>query len=165
MSEKKISANKISGLSQLILVGLSLIGFLIAQFAVGKEKLGFAPIWMLFMVYFVGGFILGLTTGLVKRSALSVFFGGISGVIGLEIILFCVANIKYWYVWIVIGLVLLVMVFIAVYVMKSDKLTIEFDNRKHDLKKAAAEKEKTEKLKAEGKEEKEELPEIKSFKD
>ncbi len=159
MSEKKISANKINGISQLILVGLALIGFLIAQFAVGKEKLGFAPIWMLFMVYFVGGFLLGITTGLIKGSALSVLFGGVSGVIGLEIILFCVANIKYWYVWIVIGLVLLVMVFIAIYVMKSDKLAIEFDNRKHDLKKTAAK----ETGKAEKKEE--ELPQIKSFKD
>ncbi len=155
---KKLTDNKITGLAQLILVFLSLIGFLIAQFAVGKDALGFAPIWMLFIIYFVLEFVLGITLGFIKRSSLSLLFGGISGVVGLEIILFCVANIKYWYVWIVIGLVLLVMTFIGVYVMSSDKLAVKFDNEKHDLNKASAKED------AIPKEEKE-LPKIKSFKD
>lgn len=162
-TEKKIKSTKINAIVQIALVAVALIVYLIVQFAVGKEALGFAPVCMLFIVYFLGAFLYGVVLGLMTRSGISVVFGGVSGVIGLEFLLFCVANAKYWYVWILIGLVMLIMIFALTFFLKSDKLAIEFDNAKDSGRKTYDER-MAEKA-AMPKPEEKPLPEIKSFKD
>lgn len=162
-TKQKIKMTKTALLSQIITLFVALVAFLIVQLAVGKENLGFAPIWMLFIVYFLGTFAFALPVGLIKKSALAIVAGGISGVFGLEILLFCVADIRFWYVWIVIGLVLLILVFVLTFFLKADALTVEFDNQPDSGRKTYAER-KAEKLNAPEKEEKP-LPEVKSFKD
>lgn len=159
----KIKMTKTALLSQIITLFVTLVVFLVVQLAVGKETLGFAPVWMLFIVYFLGTFAFALPVGIFKKSALAIVAGGISGVLGLEILLFCVADIKFWYVWIVIGLVLLILVFVLTFFLKSDTLTVEFDNQPDSGRKTYAER-KAEK-KNEPKKEEKPLPEIKSFKD
>lgn len=162
-TKQKIKMTKTALLSQVITIFIALVAFLIVQFAVGYDKLGFAPIWMFFIVYFLGTFAFALPCGIVKKSALAVIAGGVSGVLGLEVLLFSVANAKFWYVWIVIGLVALILVFVLTFFLKTDTLTVEFDNQEDSGRKTYAER-KAEKENAPATEEKP-LPEIKSFKD
>lgn len=164
-TKKKIKSYKMTVLSQIITIAVALTVYLIMQFAVGSEKLGFEPIWMLFIVYFLGTFLFGFITGLITKSAAAFVFGSVSGVIGLEILLFSAADKKYWYVWVVIGVVLLVLLFVSTFFLKSDKLVVEFDNQPDSARKTYAEK-KAEGAYSENKDEEEKpLPEVKSFKD
>lgn len=167
-TKNKIKSRKIVSLAQITIIILSLIGFLICQFAVGKDNLGFAPIWMLFIISFLGNFVFYFVSGIIKKSVISIMAGGVSGVVGLEIILFLVANIKYWYVWVVIGLLLFVILFVSTFFFKAESLEIEYDNAPDSGRKSYAEKmaEKTaEKNNAKNNTDKEVSPEIKSFKD
>lgn len=165
-TKKKITSSKINSVAQIILLAISLITYLIVQFAVGKEALGFSPIWMLFIVYFLGSFLFYVVTGVIFKRAVSLVFGGISGTLGLEILLFCVAGGKYWFVWVLIGLIILAITFALTFFLKADKLAVEFDNAP-DAERKTYEQRTLEKAEAESNGEKEEkpLPEIKSFKD
>lgn len=165
-AKKKIAGSKINSVVQIILLAVSLITYLIMQFAVGKEALGFAPIWMLFIVYFLVSFIFYGVTGVISKKAVSLVFGGISGTVGLEILLFCVAGSKYWFVWVLIGLIILAITFALTFFLKADKLAIEFDNAP-DAGRKTYEQRIEDNVKAESEDKKEEkpLPEIKSFKD
>lgn len=165
-TKKKITSSKINSVAQIILLAISLIMYLIVQFAVGKEALGFSPIWMLFIVYFLGSFLFYVVTGVIFKRAVSLVFGGISGTLGLEILLFCVAGGKYWFVWVLIGLIILAITFALTFFLKADKLAVEFDNAP-DAERKTYEQRTLEKAEAESNGEKEEkpLPEIKSFKD
>lgn len=165
-TKKKITSSKINSVAQIILLAVSLITYLIVQFAVGKEALGFSPIWMLFTVYFLGSFLFYVVTGVIFKKAVSLVFGGITGTIGLEILLFCVAGGKYWFVWVLIGLIILAITFALTFFLKADKLAIEFDNAEDAPRKSYDQRTRG-KAEAENKTEKEEkpLPEIKSFKD
>lgn len=165
-TKKKILSSKINSVAQIVLVTVALITYLILQFAVGKEALGFAPIWMLFTVYFFGSFLFYVVTGVIFKKAVSLVFGGISGTIGLEILLFCVAGGKYWFVWVLIGLIILAITFALTFFLKADKLAIEFDNAE-DAQRKTYDQRLEEKAKAESEAKKEEkpLPEIKSFKE
>lgn len=165
-TKKKITSSKINSVAQIILLAISLITYLIMQFAVGKEALGFSPIWMLFMVYFLGSFLFYVVTGVISKKAVSLVFGGISGTLGLEILLFCVAGGKYWFVWVLIGLIILAITFALTFFLKADKLAIEFDNAPEAQRKTY-EQRTLEKAEAEkvAKDEEKPLPEIKSFKD
>lgn len=162
-TKKKIKITKTIALAHIGILLISLVAFLICQFAVG-DKLGFPPIWMLFIVLGFGEFLFGFVGGLITKSPLSIILGGISGVIGLEILLFCAANIKYWYVWIIIGLVMLIAIFCLTFFIKSDALVVEFDNQpdsgRKTYKERLAEREEQKKN-----QEEKPLPEIKSFKD
>lgn len=165
-TKKKITSSKINSVAQIILLAISLITYLIVQFAVGKEALGFSPIWMLFIVYFLGSFLFYVVTGVIFKRAVSLVFGGISGTLGLEILLFCVAGGKYWFVWVLIGLIILAITFALTFFLKADKLAVEFDNAP-DAERKTYEQRTLEKAEAESNGEKEgkPLPEIKSFKD
>lgn len=162
-TKKKIQSSKVNAIVQIALIFVALVVYVIVQFAVGKEKLGFAPVCMLFIVYFLGAFLFGIVSGVITRSGIAVVFGGISGVIGLEILLFCVAGAKYWYVWVLIGLVTIILTFALTFLLKSDKLVVEFDNQEGSGRKTYEERcaEKA----AMPKPEEKPLPEIKSFKD
>ena len=70
-NETKVAAKK----SRVQLIGViasiivAVATYLIVRFAVGKEKLGFAPIWMLFIVFFMlTGIIFLVLTALHKRT-------------------------------------------------------------------------------------------------
>ncbi len=164
-TQKNAKNVKIYILAQIVIMALALIGFLICQFAVTKEKLGFVPILMLFIIYFAGAGLFYLTAGIMQKRPLSIIFGGVSLVVGLEIVFFAAADIRYWYIWIVIGLVLIIIACLAVFLsLKPTQITTEFDNQEDSQRKTYQERREELKKQAEEKEEPE-LPEIKSFKD
>lgn len=163
-TKKKIKSRKLVSLVQAGLVALSLITYVIFQFAVGKESLGFSPIWMIFIVYFLGSALFYLTTGVLVRSAVSLVYGGITCVLGLEILLFCLVGGKYWYAFLLIGVLILAIVFAMTFFLKADKLAVEFDNAPDSGRKTYAEKS-AEKEENSTKKEEPVLPEIKSLKD
>ena len=164
-TQKNAKNVKIYILAQIVIMALALIGFLICQFAVTKEKLGFAPILMLFIIYFAGAGLFCLTAGIMQKRPLSIIFGGVSLVVGLEIVFFAAADIRYWYIWIVIGLVLIIIACLAVFLsLKPTQITTEFDNQEDSQRKTYQERREELKKQAEEKEEPQ-LPEIKSFKD
>ncbi len=162
-TENKIKSRKIYMIVQIAAIAIALATWLIVQFAVGKEKLGFAPIFMLFIVYFLASGVVSLVLALIGKSTHLMVTGGIEAVIGLEFLLFCVCNKKFWWVYIMIGLIVLGIIFLATFATKAKTLEIEFDNAEDKERKTYAER-KAEK-EAFPEEEEQVLPEIKSFKD
>lgn len=163
-TKKAIKSRKITALVQALLCAVALIVYVIFQFAIGKDNLGFSPIWMIFIVYFLGSAGFYLTAGILVKSAVSLIYGGISCVLGTEILLFCLIGGKYWYAFLLIGVLILAIVFALTFYLKSDKLVVEFDNAPDSERKTYAER--TDEVKEESSQKEEtSLPEIKSFKD
>ena len=166
--ETKAAAKK----TQVKLIGiiicfvLALATYLILQFTVTREQLGFTQIWMLFIVLFmsIGLFLLTLSA-LQKRTLLFVSGGG-SFIIGLAILLFCLHKYIPWFVTIIIIIVLLIIMFLLTFTIKAPDLKIEYDNgpgsdrKSYEERKAEADA----KREAERQAEKEKpLPTIQSF--
>lgn len=139
-TNEKSKSIKINALFQMILLAVSLTVYLIFQFAVGKDVLGFLPVCTLFITYFLGSFLYGFIVGVIKRSLVGILFGGISGIIGLEILLFAAAGAKYWYVWIIVGVIVAIIMLAMLVFVKSDKLAIKYDNAPETGRKTYAEK-------------------------
>lgn len=139
-TNEKSKSIKINALFQMIMLAVSLTVYLIFQFAVGKDVLGFLPVCMLFITYFLGSFLYGFIGGVIKRSLVGILLGGISGIIGLEILLFAAAGAKFWYVWIIVGVIVAVITLAMATFVKSDKLAIKFDNAPETGRKTYAEK-------------------------
>ena len=165
---QKTNARKIKVISLVAALVVALAAWLICQFAVGKDNLGFAPVWMLFIVFFLGSGLFNLVYGIVKRTAIETGLGGASAVIGLTILLICL-KIEWW-IALIIAVVLLAVLFFSLFFVKSSTIeqAMEFDNAADAGRKSYAERktETEERKEAERKAEQEqELPEIKSFKD
>lgn len=164
---KKTSAQKSASATRILLVGVILIivvamtSWLICQFAVGSEKLGFPAILILFTVLFMGIGLYQLSFAVFAKRALMLMFGTIFSVIGL-IFLLAIFSVQWWVI-LLISIALLVIGAIGVYAMKAPKLAIEYDNSPESERKTYAEKKSEEAGKP--KEEEKPLPEIKSFKD
>jgi|GEM_PF-2260839 len=162
----KITRIRLVGL--IICTVLALATFLIVQFAVGKEKLGFAPVWMLFIVGFMSAGLLLLALSIRGARSLSLVVGGVSFVLGLAILLFCLQKYIPWFVTVIIVVALLLVLFLLAFVFKAPSLALEFDNDKDSGRKTYKERkdEEAARRQAEREAEKEKpLPEIKSFKD
>ena len=162
-TKKKINNTKIVTFAQMILIVVALATWLILKFTVGKEGLGFQPFTMLFIVYFMGAGLFNIIFGIVTKNKLMIRIGGVLLVIGLEFLFFAVAPGKYWWLYILVGIVLLVVLAISTFAMHAEQVEIEFDNQPDAPRKTYWER-KAEEAKAEPEEEKP-LPEIKSFKD
>lgn len=139
-TNEKSKSIKINALFQMIMLAVSLAVYLICQFAVGKDVLGFLPVCTLFITYFLGSFLYGFIGGVIKRSLVGILLGGISGIIGLEILLFAAAGAKFWYVWIIVGVIVAVITLAMATFVKSDKLAIKFDNAPETGRKTYVEK-------------------------
>ena len=167
-TKKRISTRKINSF---VLVGalvVALATWLICQFAVGAEKLGFAPIFMLFIVFFLGAGLVNFVLGIFWKSAISITLGGISAIIGLTILLICLLDD--WWIAPIVAIVLIVALMIATFAVKAPVIekSMEFDNdadmdrKSYEERKAETEARKDAERKADAEAE---LPEIKSFKD
>lgn len=165
---QKSKGRKIKVISLVVALVVALAAWLICQFAVGKENLGFAPAWMLLIVFFLGAGLFNLVYGIIKRTAIEISLGGAAAIIGLAVLLGCL-KIQWW-IALVIAIVLLLTLFLSLFFVKSSTIeqTMEFDNAADAGRKSYAERkaENEERKEAERKAEQEqELPEIKSFKD
>ncbi len=168
-TKNKVSMRKINSFVLIGALVVALAAWLVCQFAVGAEKLGFAPVLMLFIVFFLGAGLVNLALGIINKSAISVSLGGISAIIGLTILLICLLT-DFWWVFLIVAVVLLVALLFAAFAVKAPVIekSMEFDNapdagRKfYEERKAETEARKEEERKTE---KEAELPEIKSFKD
>lgn len=166
-STKQTAKNtRIRMLMLIISAVLGLAAFLICEFAVGKEKLGFAPIFMLFIVYFMLVGVEYLVYSLIKKRTLMFSVGGLSLLVGAFILMLCLKAM--WYVVLAITIVLCMVIFFSVFLFKAPETTLEFDNgedsqrKPYEERKAELEAKNAAELEAE---KNKELPEIKSFKD
>ena len=129
-TETKVAANKarVQLICLIVSVIVAVTTFIILQLAVGKEKLGFAPIWMLFIVFFM---LLGasfLVLSALHRRTLIMVSGGASFIIGLAILMFCLNKYIPWFITIIVILALIVILFVLTFVVKAPALAVEFDN-------------------------------------
>ena len=146
---------------------LALAAFLIAEFAVGAAKLGFAPILLGFIVFF---FALALDFGifaLIAKSALYFLFCGGSLWIGLAFLLFTLIAFIPWYVTVLVLLVVAFVVFVMTFVSRAKTLEIDYSSNDPQRKPyAERQAEAAAKRQRELEEEKNKpLPEVKSFKE
>ena len=168
-TKKKTSMRKINSFVLIGALIVALAAWLVCQFAVGAEKLGFPPILMLFIVFFLGAGLVNLAFGFINKSAISISLGGISSIIGLTILLICLLT-DFWCVFLIVAVVLLAALLFAAFAVKAPVIekSMEFDNaadsgrKSYEERKAETEARKEEERKAE---KEAELPEIKSFKD
>ena len=129
-TETKVAAKK----TQVKLIGiiicfvLALATYLILQFTVTKEQLGFSQIWMLFIVLFMSTGLFLLVMSAIQRRTLWFVSGGGSFIIGLAILLFCLHRHIPWFVTIIIIVVLLIIMFLLTFTIKAPDLKIEYDN-------------------------------------
>ncbi len=143
------------------LIVLSVVVWLICQFAVGSDKLGFPAILSLFFTFFLTFGVFYIVFALVKKSSYTFASGGVSFVVGL---IFLFAALKfYWWVILVLTIALLSITALATVALKAPELHIQFDNQEGSGHKTYAEKKAEEAAKE--KEPEEELPKLKSFKD
>ena len=165
---QKSKSRKIKVIALVAALVVALIAWLICQFAVGKDNLGFAPAWMLPIVLFLGAGLFNFVYGLIKKTAIEISFGGVVAVVGLAILLICL-KIEWW-IALVIALVLILAIFFSMFLIKSTTIeqSMEFDNaadagrKSYADRKAETEARKEEERKAE---QEQGLPEIKSFKE
>ena len=139
---------------------LSGIVWLILQFAIGSEKLGFPAVLSLFFTLFLLYGLVFLYDALVKKSVATSILTAFSFMLGILFVLIA-CKVLWWVILIICLLVLIACSFLIMGVM-TKKTTIQFDNSEGSGYKTYAER-KAEKDKEE--EEITELPEIKSFKD
>lgn len=129
-NETKIASRKtrVKLIGIIACVVIALATYLVLQFTVTPEQLGFNQIWMLFIVLFmsIGLFLLVLSV-LQKRTLFTVAGGG-SFIIGLATLLFCLHKYVPWFVTIIIILALLAILFLLTFLIKTPSLAIEYDN-------------------------------------
>lgn len=168
-TERKSNSRRLKTLVITAALVLALAAWLVCQFAVGKEKLGFSPIWMLFIVFFLGAGLFNFVYGILKKNAVDFVLGGAASVCGLTILLLCLLG-AFWWVAFVVAVVLIVALVLSTFLLKAPVVeqTMEFDNaedagrKSYEERKAELEERKAAERKAEADEV---LPEIKSFKD
>ncbi len=141
---------------------LSLTLFLILQFAVGKEELGFAPIFSLFFGTLLLSGLFFIILSLTKKRTFLLATGGGLFLFGLLILLLCLKVL--WWVVLIICLVLTFALFLSTFITKAPQLVLEFDNAP-DVERLPYEERLAQKKKEEAEKEQKPLPEIKSFKD
>lgn len=168
-SQTKLAVNKtrVKLIGAIVALVLALGGFLICQLAVGKEKLGFPPFMMLFIVFFLSFGIIYLVLSAIFKRTITMVVGGGSFIVGLAILLLCLSPIVKWYVTLIIVVVLVLILFLLTFVTKAPKLAVEYDNGDGSGRKPYAERAKeTEERRAREAEENKATarPEIKSFK-
>lgn len=162
---EKVKTTKIRLFLVIISLVLSLAAYLVCQFAIGKEKLGFSPVFMLFIVFFMLDGAEYLVFSAVKKSTFAFAMGGLSLIAGTLILLLCLKVV--WYAVLISAIVLCAVVFFSVFLFRTPELTQEFDNgdgserADYEVRKA----EKQAQKQAELLREQDDLPEIKSFKD
>lgn len=164
-TKKRARNTRITLLLLIISLLLSLTAFLVCEFAVGNDKLGFSPIFMLFIVFFMTLGLEYIGYAIVKKTMFIFSVGGLSLVVGAFILLLCL-HVK-WYVVLISAIVMCIVVFFSVFLFKAPETTLEFDNgegserKPYEQRKAEAAEQKA----AELENEKQGLPQIKSFKD
>lgn len=143
-----------------VIVVLSVALWLVGQYGIGSEKLGFRAILILFACLFGLSGIFLTIVGIFKRSGSTLFFGGPSLMIGFIFLMkmFKVPNLAI----VIISIAILVITFIAIYVFKAPQLIVETDNDPEAGHKTYAERQKEA---LDTKEKTEELPQLKTFKD
>lgn len=137
-AKKQINAIKLNALVQIIAILCALTTYLICQLAVGQYRLGFAPIWTLFIGYFSAVFICQIPVTVITKSILSYLYCCFSGIIGIEILCFCVV-LRYWLLWLICGVGLTVLTLVVMTFLKADKFLIQFDMAPSDRKKGQTE--------------------------
>ena len=146
---------------------LALAAFLIAHFAITQEKLGFAPILLMFMVFF---FALAVDFGifaLIAKSTLYFVFCGGAAWVGLAFLLFTLIAYIPWYITILVLLVLAFVVFVLVFAFRAKTLEIDYSSndpqrKPYAVRQAEAEGKRRQQLEEE---KNKPLPEVKSFKE
>ncbi len=159
---KKVKNTRLYTIGFIVSLLLSLVLFLVMQFAVGKEKLGFAPILSLFFGIFILSGLFFITVALLKRRTLVLVFGGGIFLLGLLILLLCLKVL--WWVVLIVFLVLLIALFLSTFITKAPQLALEFDNAP-DSDRPSFEERQAQKDKEDAEKQEKPLPEIKSFKD
>ncbi len=165
-TKKRAKNTRVRLLMLIISTLLALTAFLVCEFAVGKEDLGFSPFFMLFIVFFMSVGIGYLVYALVKKSTLIFSIGGLSLIAGSFILMLCLHLI--WYVVLIVTLALCLIVFFSVFLFKTPETTLEFDNgegserKPYEQRKAEEDEQRATRLATE---KDKELPEIKSFKE
>ena len=167
-NETKVAAKKtrVRLIGIIICFVIALATYLILQFTVTKEQLGFAPIWMLFIVLFMSVGLFLLVMSAIGKRTLWFVSGGGSFIIGLAILMFCLHKYIPWFVTLIILAVLLIIMFLLTFTIKAPDLKIEYDNGAGSERKSYEERkaEQDAKREAERQAEKEKpLPTIQSF--
>ncbi len=165
-TKKKAKYTRVRLLMLILSTVLALTAFLICEFAVGKEDLGFSPFFMLFIVFFMCVGLGYLIYAFIRKSTLVFSIGGLSFIAGAFILMLCLHLI--WYVVLVVTLALCAVVFFSVFLFKAPETTLEFDNgegsdrKPYEQRKAEEDEQRAIQLATE---KEKELPQIKSFKD
>ena len=167
-TKKVINQTRARLLCTIISVILAFAAYLICRLAVGKEKLGFPPFLMLFIVFFLSMGICYIVLSLIHKSKFTFVAGGGCFIIGAAFLMFCLYAVISWYITVITLLVMIAILFLLTFFVATPMLTIEYDNGPGSGRKPYAERKAEQEAEREEKKRNEEekpMPEIKSFKD
>lgn len=135
-----VMATRIKIAAFIVSLMLAFATFMICRFAVGGEKLGFAPILTLFIGFFLSFGLFFVIIAIVTRSALTFLAGGIGLFIGTAFLMFSMIAVIPWFVTVIVLLIMAPSIFGVVYMMKAPVLALEFDNGPDSGRKTYAER-------------------------
>ncbi len=160
-TNKRLSNTRLTLILCAISVVLSFVIWVIFQFAVGAEKLGFYPILTLFIALFFFLAVSFVVDVITKRSVASTFLAFICGYLSIMFLLLALKAKAI--LIIVLGCVFVILALLTPMIFKAKYFTISFDNAPEKERLTYDEKKEIEKT--EPQLEEEELPKLKSFKD
>lgn len=161
-TKKTVTHAKLMLIATIAILVLSVSLWLILQFAVGSEKLGFPALLSLFIAFFVCEGFFCIQIGIFKKKAYVFAGGSILFVIGL--LFTFIATKLLWWVALIICIAALIVAFFGTMLIKAPELAVEMDNAEGSGHKTYFERKAEEEAEKKD-EEPVELPQIKSFKD
>ncbi len=132
-SPKKANLFIVKLIASIVVIVIAVATYLICQFAIGSEKLGFPGAFILPIVAGFGFGVVSLIFGVINKSTSDLCFGTLWFIVGVVFLLWALK--VYWYVNLIIAIALLAIGFLLAFVMRAKSLVIKFDNAEHEQKK------------------------------
>lgn len=132
-SPKKTNLFIVKLIASIVIIVITVATYLICQFAIGSEKLGFSGAFILPIVAGFGFGAVSLILGVINKSTSDLCFGTLWFIVGVVFLLWALK--VYWYVNLIIAIALLAIGFLLAFVMRAKSLAIKFDNAEHEQKK------------------------------
>ncbi len=161
-TKKRIFATRLTLIMLAVSTVVSFIAWLIFQFGIGSEKLGFPAILTLLIGFFFTYSISFIVDVIMKKSVASTFLAFICFYFGLMFLLIAL-KVKA-FVILILGGVFAILALLTPLIFKTNFFVLKFDNAE-EVERKTYEERKAEKEEAEKNQAEEEMPTLKTFKD